>query len=122
MGRPFQLLDHLVIIQGVAEILFVGYVVVLGRSALLSSPVDASLGEVVIIVTMRGVNQASSVVRVRAEVVGGFAAIRAMVPEPAIPAFLGVVAGSGAGIDRGHHTARLGPLYRLSIWLDSLFD
>src|SRR6266566_3267048 len=116
------LLDHLVIIQGVAKILFVGYVIVLGRPALLSSPVDASLGEVVIVVTMCGVNQASPIVRVRAKVVGGLAAIRAMVPESAVPTFLGVVAGSSTGVDRGHHTTWLGPLYRFSVWFDSFYD
>ena len=62
MGRPFQLLDHLVIIQGVAEILFIGYVIVLGSSALLLSPVDAGLGEVIVVVAMCGVDQASSLV------------------------------------------------------------
>src|SRR6266699_3001096 len=82
--RPLRLFDYLVVIQGVAKILFVGYVIVLGRPALLSSPVDASLGEVVIVVTMCGVNQASPIVRVRAKVVGGLAAIRAMVPESAV--------------------------------------
>src|SRR6266566_117240 len=116
------LLDHLVIIQGVAKILFVGYVVVLGRPTLLSSPVDASLGEIVIVVTMRGVNQASSVVCVRAEVVGGFAAVRVMVPEPAIPTFLGVVAGSGAGVDRGYYATRLWPSYRVSVRFDSFYN
>src|SRR6266576_4337766 len=96
VGSP-RLLDYLVVIQGVAKILFVGYVVVLGRPALLSSPVDASLGEVVIVVAMRGMNQASPIVCVRAEVVRGLAAIRAMVPESAVPTFLGVVAGPSAG-------------------------
>src|SRR6266566_2095182 len=116
------LLDHLVIIQGVAKILFVGYVVVLGRPMLLSSPVDASLGEVVIVVAMHGVNQASPIVCVRAKVVGGFAAIRAMVPEFAVPTFLGVVAGSSAGVDRGHYTTWLGPLYRFPVWFDSFYN
>src|SRR6266567_7157144 len=45
-----------------------------------------------------------------------------MVPESAIPTFLGVVAWSSAGVDCGHHTARLGPSYRLSIWLDLLYN
>ena len=38
-------------------------------------PVDASLGEVVVIVVVCGVDQAPPVMRVRAEVMGGFAAI-----------------------------------------------
>src|SRR6266567_4239572 len=45
-----------------------------------------------------------------------------MVPESAIPTFLGVVAGPSAGVDRGHHAARLGPLYWLPIWFDSFYD
>src|SRR6266566_3764486 len=45
-----------------------------------------------------------------------------MVPESAIPTFLGVVAGPSAGVDCGHHTTRLGPSYRLPIWLDSFYD
>src|SRR6266700_469463 len=45
-----------------------------------------------------------------------------MVPESAIPALLGVVAGPSAGVDRGHHTTRLGPSYRFSIWFDSFYD
>src|SRR6266576_2356758 len=61
MGLSLRLLHHLVVVQGVAEILFIGYVVVLGRSAFLSSPVDAGLGEVVVVVAVRGVNQAPSV-------------------------------------------------------------
>src|SRR6266576_481083 len=100
--RPLQLFDHLVVIQGVAEILLIGYVVVMGGSALLSSPVDTSLGEIVIVVTVRGVDKAPPIVFVRAKVVGGFAAIRAMVPEPTVPALLGVVVWSGAGVDCGH--------------------
>ena len=115
-------LDHLVVIQGVAEVLFIGYVVVLRRPALLSSPVDASLGEVVIVVTMHGVHQASPVVCVRTEVVGGFTTIGAMVPEPAIPAFLGVVVGSCTGVDRWYHASWLGPLYRLSIWFNPFYN
>ncbi len=88
----------------------------------MSSPIDAGLGEVVIVVTMRGVNQASPIMCVRAKVVGGFAAIRAMVPESAVPTFLGVVTGSSAGVDRGHYTTWLGPLYRLPVWFDSFYD
>src|SRR6266567_4158330 len=110
MCRSPALFDDLVVVQGVAEVLFIGYVVVLGRSAFLSSPVDTSLGEVVVIVAVCGVDQASPVVFIRTEVVGGFATIRTMVPEAAIPTFLGVVAGSGAGVDCGYHTTRLGPL------------
>src|SRR6266566_2501868 len=45
-----------------------------------------------------------------------------MVPESAIPTLLGVVAGPSAGVDRGHHTTRLGPSYRFPIWLDSFYD
>ena len=59
---------------------------------------------------------------IRTKVVGCFAAIRAVVPESAIPTFLGVVVGSSAGVDRGHHATQLGPSYRFSIWLDSLYD
>ena len=94
----------------------------LGRSAFLSSPVDASLGEIVIVVTVCGVNQASPVVCIRTEVVGGFTTIGAVVPEPAIPAFLGVVVGSSTGVDCGYHTTRLGPSYRFSIWLDPFYN
>src|SRR6266567_6260311 len=53
---------------------------------------------------------------------GGFAVVRAMVPESAIPTFLGVVVRPGAGVDRGYHTTRLGPSYRLSIRFDSFYD
>src|SRR6266567_439418 len=120
--RSFALLDHLVIVQGVAEVLFIGYVVVLGRPALLSSPVDASLGEVVVIMAVCGVDQASPVMCIRAEVVGGLATIQTMVPESAIPTFLGVVTRSGAGVDHGYHTAWLGPSYWFPIWLDSLYN
>ena len=58
------LLDYLVVIQGVAEVLFVGYVVVRGRPVFLSSSIDAGLGEIVIIVTMCGMNQTSPIVHV----------------------------------------------------------
>ncbi len=88
----------------------------------MSSSVDASLGEVIIVVTVCGVNQAPPVVCIRAEAVGGFTAIRAMVPESVIPTFLGVIVWSGAGVDCGHHTTRLGPSYRLSIRLDSFYN
>src|SRR6266566_8184411 len=59
---------------------------------------------------------------IRTEVVGGFTTIGAMVPEPAIPAFLGVVARSSTGIDRWHHTSWLGPSYWLPVWFDSFYD
>src|SRR6266566_9839819 len=45
-----------------------------------------------------------------------------MVPEPAIPTFLGVVAGSSAGVDCWHHTSWLGPLYWLPVWFDPFYD
>ena len=116
------LLDFLVIVQGVAKVLFVGYVLVRGRPVFLSPSVNASLREVVIVMTMRGVYQASPVMFIRTEVMGSFASIGAMVPEPAIPAFLRVVARSSAGIDCWHHTSWLGPSYWLPVWFDPLYD
>ena len=56
------LFNFFVVVQGVAEVLFVGYVVVRGRPVLLLSPIDAGLGEIVIIVTVCSMNQASPVV------------------------------------------------------------
>ena len=50
-----HLFDLLVVAQGVAEVLLVGYVVVWGRPAFLSPSVDAGLGEIVIVVMMHGV-------------------------------------------------------------------
>ena len=59
-----HLLNFLIVVQGVAEVLFVGYVIVWGRPALLSPSIDAGLGEVIIVVAVCGVHQASPVVRV----------------------------------------------------------
>ena len=115
-------LDYLVVVQGVAEVLFVGYVIVWGRPALLPPSVNAGLGEVVIVVAVCSVHHAFSFMCIRAKIMGGFAAIRAMISESAVPTFLGVVAGSSTGVDRGHHTTWLGPLYRLPVWFDSFYD
>ncbi len=53
-------LDYLVVVQGVAEVLFVGYIVMWGRPAFLSSSVNAGLGEVVIVVVVCRVYHAFS--------------------------------------------------------------
>ncbi len=53
--------DDFVLIEGIAEVLFIGYVIVLGSPAFLSSSVNASLGEVVVVVAVRGVDQTSPV-------------------------------------------------------------
>jgi len=117
-----RLLDLFVVVQGVAGVLFIGYIVMWGRPAFLLPPVDTGLREVVIVVAMRGVHQTPPIVCIRTEVVGGFTTIGAMIPEPAIPTLLGVVAGSSAGVDRWYHTSWLGPSYRLSVWFDPLYN
>ena len=53
--------DDFVLIEGIAEVLFIGYVIMLGSPAFLSSSVNASLGEVVVVVAVRGVDQTSPV-------------------------------------------------------------
>ncbi len=51
-----SLLDDVILVEGVAEVLFIGYVIVQGSPALLSSPIDACLREVIIIVAVRGMH------------------------------------------------------------------
>ena len=69
-------------------------------------------------------DQASPVMCVQAKVVGGFAVVRAVVPEPTIPTLLGVrwgVTGACPGVDHWYYTAGLGPLYRFTFWFN-VFD
>jgi len=101
-------LDYLVVVQGVAEVLFVGYVIVWGRPALLPPSVNAGLGEVVVVVVVCSVYHALSFMCIRTEIMGGLATIGAVVPEPAIPTFLGVllvIIGSSAGVDCWYHAS-----------------
>ena len=45
-------LNDFILIEGAPKILLVSYVIMLGSPALLSSPINASLGEVVVVVAV----------------------------------------------------------------------
>ena len=119
------LLDYLVVIQGIAEVLFIGYVIVWGNPALLSSPINTGPGKVIIVVAVCGVHQAPSFVCIQTKVVGGFATVGMMIPEPTVPAFLRVllaIAGSSPGVDCWHYAPRLGPPYWFVLWFDLFYN
>ncbi len=71
-----------------------------------------------------GVNHASPVVCVRAQVVGCLTAVGTVVPEPTVPTLLrvrSVVARACSSINGWHYTSRLGPLYQFTFQLN-VFD
>jgi len=84
------------------------------RPVFLSSSVDASLREIIIVVAMCNMNQASPIMCVGAQVVGRLTAVETVVPEPIVPILLGVksgVTGACSSIDGRYDTPGLGPLY-----------